>query len=125
MHDGMKSVVAIFSGFMLVVLLSVGTDALFFSRVEENIPDARLALALAYRCAFAIAGAFVAAQMAPRRPMLHALILGAIGMALAAVGGWIMWDRGAHWYPLALVITALPCAWLGGRLQAELDRRSR
>jgi len=25
-------------------------------------------------------------------------------------------ELGPAWYPIALVITALPCAWLGGRL---------
>jgi hypothetical protein len=123
MHDSMKSLVAIFSGFMLVVLLSVATDSLFFSRTVEAVPDGRLAIALAYRCLYAIAGAYVAAQMAPSRPVLHAFILGAIGMTLAIAGAIIMWDRGQNWYPVALVVTALPCAWLGGRLQVEVDRR--
>ena len=123
MHSSMKSLVAIFSGFMLVVLLSVATDSLFFSRTETTVPDGRLAIALAYRCLYAIAGAYVAAQMAPSRPVLHALILGAVGMALAIAGAIILWDRGQHWYPVALIVTALPCAWLGGRLQVEVDRR--
>ncbi len=33
------------------------------------------------------------------------------------------WDRGPefgpHWYPLALVATALPCAWAGGLLHRK------
>jgi hypothetical protein len=124
MHESMKSTVAIFAGFMVIVLLSVATDAVFFARVETGIADSRLAVALAYRCLYAVAGAYVTAQMAPRRPVLHALILGIVGTALAVAGAAVMWDRGQHWYPLALIATALPCAWLGGRIQVEIDRRA-
>lgn len=123
MHSSMKSVVAIFSGFMLVVLLSVATDALFFGRTETGISDQRLSLALAYRCLYLIAGAYVAAAMAPSRPLIHALVLGVVGVALASAGAVMMWDRGQHWYPLALIATALPCAWVGGRIHAEIERR--
>ena len=31
-------------------------------------------------------------------------------------------DVGPSWYPIALVITALPCAWLGGALHRKLRR---
>lgn len=123
MHSSMKSVVAIFSGFMLVVLLSVATDALFFGRTETGISDQRLSLALAYRCLYAIAGSYVAAAMAPNRPLVHALVLGGVGVALAIAGAVMNWDRGQHWYPLALIVTALPCAWVGGRIHAEIERR--
>ena len=30
-------------------------------------------------------------------------------------------EFGPHWYPLALVATALPCAWLGGRLGRQAE----
>jgi hypothetical protein len=53
--------------------------------------------------------------------MQHALLGGAIGLVVSAIGTAVSWNQmpslGPHWYPLALVITALPCAWLGGRLR--------
>jgi hypothetical protein len=48
--------------------------------------------------------------------MRHALILGAIGAVLSTVGLFAMWGVGPLWYPIALVIVALPCAWAGGKL---------
>jgi hypothetical protein len=38
---------------------------------------------------------------------------------LSALGAVVTWNRalGPHWYPLALVVTALPTAWLGGKLR--------
>jgi len=48
------------------------------------------------------------------------LVGGAVGLALSIVGAVTTWNRGPdfgpHWYPLALVATAMPCAWAGGRL---------
>jgi hypothetical protein len=50
--------------------------------------------------------------------MEHALLGGAIGMVLGIVGAVVTWNRGLgpHWYSVALIITALPSAWLGGKL---------
>jgi hypothetical protein len=50
--------------------------------------------------------------------MRHALVLGAVGLALSLAGAivTIPMDLGPSWYPIALVLTALPCAWLGGVL---------
>jgi hypothetical protein len=50
--------------------------------------------------------------------MDHAMIGGFIGLALSLVGAVVTWNRGPefgpHWYPIALVVLALPTAWLGG-----------
>ena len=55
--------------------------------------------------------------------MQHALLGGTIGLILSTVGVVVTWNRGPelgpHWYPLALVATALPCAWLGGKLRQK------
>jgi len=44
------------------------------------------------------------------------MTLGAVGVVLSTAGAMAMWDFGAHWYPVALVISSLPLAWLGGVL---------
>jgi hypothetical protein len=85
-------------------------------------------LATLYRVVYAIFGSYLTARLAPQRPMKHALVGGLIGLVLASVGAAATWNKGPefgpHWYPLALVVTALPCAWLGG-LVADKFRRSR
>jgi hypothetical protein len=51
--------------------------------------------------------------------MTHALIGGAIGTVLALAGAIATWNMplGPHWYPIALVVLALPTAWVGGKLR--------
>jgi hypothetical protein len=55
--------------------------------------------------------------------MGHALVLGVIGVVISAIGAAATWNRGPafgpHWYPLLLVVVAMPCAWIGGKLFTE------
>ena len=75
-------------------------------------------LALSYRTVYAVVGSYIAARLAPHNPMRHALALGVVGFVLSSIGAiaTIPMDLGPAWFPIALVLTALPCAWLGGAL---------
>jgi len=68
-------------------------------------------------------GGYITARLAPDRPMRHALAGGIVGFVACTVGAVVTWNRGPafgpHWYPLALVATAVPCAWLGGQLRVR------
>src|SRR5262249_7952307 len=79
-----------------------------------------LALATAYRIVYGIGGSYLIARLAPKKPMTHALIGGALGVIANTAGVISTWNHtdvyGAHWYPIALAATALPCAWIGGTL---------
>jgi hypothetical protein len=117
---------ALFAGFLVVVVLSLGTDMALhatgvFPPWGQPMSDALFLLATLYRTLYAIGGSYVTARLAPHRPMKHALAGGLVGLVLSTVGAVTTWDRGPafgpHWYPLALVATALPCAWVGGRLR--------
>ena len=119
-----RSTGAVLLGFVAVVVLSLGTDQVL--HVIEiyppwgqamHDPDLNL-LALTYRCVYVVGGSYIAAGFAPRNPLLRALVLGVIVLALSAAGAIaaIPMDLGPAWYPFALVATALPCAWLGGVL---------
>ena len=52
--------------------------------------------------------------------MWHAMVLGAIGVVLSTLGTVATWDKGPgfgpKWYPISLIVTSLPCAWLGAKL---------
>lgn len=78
-------------------------------------------LALAYRCVYGVAGAYLTARLAPYAPMRHALILGGIGVAISLAGAVaaIQINLGPAWYPILLVLVTLPCSWLGGVLQRQ------
>jgi uncharacterized membrane protein len=120
--NNLKSIGAVLAGMITIIGLSVGTDFVLESTGIFSPPDQgflepwMLAVALIYRCIYAVAGGYVTAALAPDRPMRHAIILGIIGIALSTIGAVVGWNLSAHWYPLALVLTALPCTWLGGKL---------
>ena len=119
-----RSTGAIVLGFVAVVVLSLGTDeVLHLLKVyppwgQPMVEPQLNFLALSYRIVYTIMGSYIAARFAPRNPMRHAMILGAIGFVLSIPGVIIATQAnlGPMWYPIALVITALPCAWLGGLL---------
>jgi len=124
-----RSTAAVALGFVAVVALSLGTDqVLHVLKVyppwgQPMYDTGLLLLALAYRSVYAVFGSFIAARLAPRRPMRHALALGVMGFVLSLVGAIVTISTmalGPSWYPIALVITALPCAWLGGVLYRRL-----
>jgi hypothetical protein len=87
-----------------------------------------LLLATAYRTIYGIGGSYLTAKLAPYRPMAHALTGGALGAAIGLLGAVITWNQGAefgpHWYPVMLVVLALPTAWVGGWLWLRSNRRA-
>jgi surface polysaccharide O-acyltransferase-like enzyme len=120
-----RSAGAVLFGFITVVVLSLGTDQILhvlkvYPPWGQPMYEPGLnLLALAYRTVYAILGSYLAAKFAPRAPMRHAMALGVIGLILSTAGAITAitkYNLGPAWYPIALVITALPCAWIGGAL---------
>lgn len=116
----LRSILAVVAGIVAVVVLSEGTDflAVKLGLLSFDGPDLTVPFAIAtvYRSVAAIVGGFVTAKLAPTAPMMHAIILGVIGTAAALAGVLANLSMPHLWYPIALVVTALPCAWLGGKL---------
>lgn len=123
----LKSIGSVLAGFFTVVVLSVAADTILASAgifPPESDPGAYTGLmlfwALVYRCLFTIAGGYVAARLAPDRPMRYAVILGIIGTVAGTAGVIFSWDLTPHhWYPILIAVTALPCTWLGGRMRTK------
>jgi hypothetical protein len=125
-----KSIGAVVAGFLAGAVLSVATDVVLhalgvYPPWGQSMTgyESALLLATAYRTVFGVLGAYIAARLAPDHPMYHALWLGAIGLAVSIVGTAVTWNKGPafgpHWYPLALVVLALPQSWLGGKLREK------
>jgi hypothetical protein len=117
---------AVLAGLIAIFVLSLGTDQVLHSLAvyppwgqPMREPGLNL-LALSYRIVYGVLGSYLTARLAPRAPMRHALILGAIGLGLSTAGAvvGIRMDLGPAWYPILLALTALPCAWAGGALYA-------
>ena len=121
-----RSILALFAGFVLVLVLTILTDAILraagvFPPLGQPALDGPLLLATIYRTIYGIAGSYLTARLAPYAPMGHAMIGGAIGFVLSLAGAISTWAHpekfGAHWYPVALVLLALPTAWAGGKIR--------
>jgi hypothetical protein len=121
----LRSTLAVLMGFVAVVVLSLVTDQVLhvldvYPPWGQPMFDPGLnLLALAYRSVYTVVGGYIAARLAPYAPMRHALALGIVGLAFGAAGAIVTiskYDLGPDWYPIALALTALPLAWLGGAL---------
>jgi hypothetical protein len=127
-HSGRRigrSIIAVLAGFVVVVVLSIGTDVLLHAigvlpRLGDAVSDSLLLVATVYRTIYSVVGSYITAWLAPDRPMKHALAGGVIGLILGIVGVIVTWNgagMGHHWYSIALAVLALPSAWVGGRLR--------
>jgi hypothetical protein len=129
-----KSIGAILAGLIAVTVLSLGADVLLhaagiYPPWGEPMSDSQFALATAYRSVFALGGSFVSAQLAPFKPMQHAVALGGIGFLLALLGTIVTWNGGPEyarkWYPITLILISLPGGWLGGKLSTRMRVKNR
>jgi hypothetical protein len=120
----MRSFGAVLGGFVAVVILSVATDAVLhaagvFPALGVLMSDGLFLLATAYRTIYGIFGSYLTARLAPNRPMAHALAGGAAGTVIATIGAIVTWNQpqlGPHWYPVILIVLAIPSAWVGAKL---------
>jgi hypothetical protein len=122
-----SSVGAVLAGVLTSAALSLGTDqALHLVGLSPPITQVtyeapRFVAATACRVIFAVLGFYIIARLAPRRPWRHVWAGATIGLAVAIAGvaATMTSDMGPLWYPIALAVTTLPCAWLGGTLRAR------
>ncbi len=121
-----RSLVAWIAGAATGILLSIGTDMVMhstgiFPPFGQPMSDSLFVLATAYRTAYGVLGSYIVARLAPYRPMWHAMVLGVVGVIVSAIGAAVTWNKGPefgpHWYPISLVVLALPQSWLGARLR--------
>lgn len=121
----LKSIVAVVAGALTAILLSLGSDAAMhaagFFAAGQPMADGPFFIATIYRTIYGVGGAYLTVRLAPSRPMLHALVLGVLGLAASIAGAVAMWNKlpamGPKWYALVLIVLALPPAWLGGKLR--------
>ena len=117
---------AVLAGLALIIILDTGLDVMMHATGVYPpwfwpMPTNLWLLALSYRTIDSIAGSYVTALLAPDRPLGHALFLGALGVIFSLIGVVATWNKGPEfgpkWYPIALVVIAIPCAFIGGTLR--------
>ncbi|SRR5258708_14534007 len=130
-----RSIGAVLAGMIVGIAVTLVTDVVLHA-IHVFPPwgasmvgfDGALLLATGYRTVYGVLGSYIIARLAPDRHMQHALVGGVIGLAVSILGAAVTWNKGPafgpHWYPLALIVLAMPQAWAGGRLY-EMQLRAR
>jgi len=125
-----KSIRAVVAGVLFIIIVTTLVDVVLhaagvYPPIDQPISDGLAVLATIYRVAISIAGAWITARLAPQNPMKHALILGVVGVVLGLVGVVATWnlELGPRWYPIALVVLAIPQCWVGGKLYEMQSRK--
>ena len=132
-----RSVLAVLMGFAITAAASMGTDVLLMSLMptalakegRDSVPA--LLGVMAYFLACAALGGYVAATIARRAEVRHALALGvkflAVGVAAAVVSA-VSVDASPKplplWYVVVSVGLVVPAIWLGGSLRVWQKRAS-
>jgi hypothetical protein len=115
----MRSVIAVVAGYLVF-----GVSSAILFRVSGQDPHLLpgpgfLLCSLAYGAAFAASGGYLAARLAPRRPMLHAGVVAAL-LTLGAVGSAAAdWSAGSIWSQALVLFVMAPAALAGGYLRTR------
>jgi len=118
-----RSIWAVVAGVLFIIVVTTLVDIVLhaigvFPPMDQPINDALALLATFYRIVISVGGAWLTARLAPDKPMKHALILGVVGVVLGLVGVAATWNLGLgpRWYPISLVVLAIPQCWVGGKI---------
>ena len=123
----LKGIGAVLAGMLFIIVTHTGTDFVLeslgiFTQPKEGFHTTWMVVtATIYRSIYTVAGGYITAALAPNPPMRYVWILGIIGIAAGTLGAIATIPMGIApiWYPIALVVLALPCVWLGGKLRSR------
>jgi len=87
--------------------------------LQQNLPASIFLFFYTSLCL--VLGAYVAAWIAGRAPVLHALIMGAIEVVLTLIAMAHFTDLPRRNFIVSLILT-LPVAWIGGALRSRHSR---
>jgi hypothetical protein len=125
----MKSIWAVAAGVLVIIGVTTLVDVILhvlhvYPATDQPLDNSLSALATSYRIVISVAGAWLTARLAPNKPIKHAMILGYVGVVLGLVGLAATWNKGLgpRWYPIALVVLAIPQCWIGGKIYEKLSR---
>ena len=127
----LRGILAILAGMVFIITTHTATDFVLeslgiFTPPSEGFHTTWMVVtATIYRSIYTTAGGYITAALAPKPPMRYVVILGIIGTILGTLGAIATIPLGIApaWYPIALVVLALPCVWLGAKLRARQRTR--
>jgi hypothetical protein len=124
LDDMARSVWAVLAGFLFIGALAAGTTKIVMSMSPQAFDAsggtsnlALLLVMLLYSSVYGMVGCYIAARLAPSKPMIHAMILGVLGVIVTGIQTAATWGHFPAWFSVIGVASVLPLAWLGGRLR--------
>jgi peptidoglycan/LPS O-acetylase OafA/YrhL len=79
---------------------------------------------IAYSVIAALVGGYVAAWIAPRRPVKHAVLLAVFALVMSIVSAVLQGDRQPRWYQVLLAVCMPMVIVLGGWARAHSRTRA-
>jgi hypothetical protein len=126
-----RSILAVLAGIAVIVVTSFGIEAAVNPLLMRLFPDAlpneaamshnaaAWLFTFAYTFLCVVAGGYVAARLASRFPMRHAVALGLLQSALTIPAMITFPDKAPLWGWILSIVIVIPAAWLGGFLCAR------
>lgn len=129
-----QSMGAVIAGYLVSALLTGLTIAALGALFPASYNPENLEWVIfnvLYGCAFAVIGGYVAARLAPTRPMAHAIVLGLLMAVFAVITGYAVsvtppspeYANQPGWYYPVLAITVLPSILLGAWLYVRGEKK--
>jgi hypothetical protein len=125
-----KSVLAVVAGIVtfsiaLLVMMAAGNALLGAEPEWINRSTATRAAWLAWNAVAMIGGGYVAAWIAPRAKVSHAVMMGLV-QALVTLGAFLTATRDSTpaWLWMGGIAAVVPAAWLGARLRMTFSQRA-
>lgn len=121
-----RSIVAVAVGFVLTGALNVATNHMLSTVMPDVVPaggpvtdPTALVLISVYVAAFGIVGCYVTARLAPSRPMLHALVVGGLALAMSIPVAIQNWADAPAWFNVYNLLAVMPYAYIGGWMREQ------
>lgn len=114
----MRSVAAVAAGYLVFAVSAVVLFQVSGRAPHAAVPTSFLMWSTAYGAAFAALGGFLAARVAPSRPVRHAAAVGLVIFALALASLLASPAGDSVWSQIAAMAVMAPAAWAGGRFAA-------
>ena len=115
----MRSAAAVLGGLLVFSIASV----VYFQisgNPPERWPGARAAaIAIVYGAVFAFIAGYLAARLAPRKPIAHAVAFALLLLTVAAASYAIQAEGASMWSLIATLVVSVPAAIAGGLVRSK------
>jgi peptidoglycan/LPS O-acetylase OafA/YrhL len=115
-----RSVLAVIGGYVVVAVAVMALFAAWFRDEAQTPTSGFMALSLAYGFVFTIVGGYAAAWIAGRAELAHGAALAVLMAVLGVVSLTLSFGQQPLWYQVALILSPLPAAPLGGWLRSTV-----